>query len=351
MTLSHRRTLPAADFPASDSTVIETLRGRRIFVTGGTGFVGSWVLEYLYRKDRDRNLKCKVQVLSRNPEAFLSLNPHYATWSSLQMLAGDVRDVVPSTVSADLVLHGATPADRQLNESKPLEMVDIIVRGTENILNVTRRCGAMRLLFLSSGLIYGTQPTDLEVLAENQMGRLDALDPKGAYGNAKHFAEHLCFQHGLAFGFEVCIARLFAFVGPLLPLDTHFAVGNFLGDGLAGRTIRVQGDGTPLRSYLHAGELAHWLWTLLAFGRSGEAYNVGSDEVVSILELAERVARLCGVGVEVAGRPRPGQLPARYVPDIRKIARELGLRPRRSLDESLRRTLVWHRMTFEKGSS
>ena len=180
-----------------------------------------------------------------------------------------------------------------------------------------------------------------ELLNHYQMGHLDAMDPGAAYGNAKHFAEHLCLQLGIAHGFEVCIARLFAFVGPLLPLDAHFAAGNFLRDGLVGKRIQVLGDGTPLRSYLHAAELAHWLWTLMARGEAGQAYNVGSDEAVSIRELAELTGRICGVGVDVLGTPVPNRAPARYVPDIRKAA-SLGLAPRWVLETSIRRTLAWH---------
>ncbi|OQA34052.1 MAG: GDP-6-deoxy-D-mannose reductase [Acidobacteria bacterium ADurb.Bin340] len=240
-----------------------------------------------------------------------------------------------------MVLHGATSASKVLNDGSPLEMADVIVRGTERVLDFARKTGARRFLFLSSGLAYGRQPLDCPAIAEHQMGHLDAMDPGAAYGNAKHFAEHLCLQHGIAHGFEVCIARLFAFVGPLLPLDAHFAAGNFLRDGLVGKRIQVLGDGTPLRSYLHAAELAHWLWTLMARGEAGQAYNVGSDEAVSIRELAELTGRVCGVGVDVLGTPVPGRAPARYVPDIRKAA-GLGLAPRWDLETSIRRTLAWH---------
>ncbi len=345
---SQCQTLPEDDFVSPDASVIEALDGLRIFITGGTGFIGSWLLEYLYRKSLEHSPAVKLLVLSRNPKGFLAANPHYASWPSLRMIEGDVRNLDSLDVAADWVLHGATPASRDLNDSAPLDMIDIIARGTENVLKFAGRCGAKRFLFLSSGLAYGAQPVELEKLAENQMGRLDALDPKAAYGNAKHFAEHLCMQHGQAFGFEVCIARLFAFVGPLLPLDAHFAVGNFLRDALAGRTIRIQGDGTPLRTYLHAADLARWLLTLLALGRAGEIYNVGSDEIVSIRELAERVGGLCGVGVEIAKKPEIGKLPSRYVPDIRKARDELGLRPLWDLGEALGRTLAWHRENLKK---
>jgi dTDP-glucose 4,6-dehydratase len=145
------------------------------------------------------------------------------------------------------------------------------------------------------------------------------------------------------FGIEAKIARCFAFVGPLLPLDAHFAAGNFLRDGLAGGPIRVRGDGTAYRSYLHAADLMIWLWTILFRGRRSGAYNVGSEEAVSIRELAERVGECCSAEVQVAGRPVPGRAAERYVPSTRRAFEELGLRTWIGLGEAIERTAGWHR--------
>jgi len=343
--------LPDEDILELPEEILRAFQRQRILVTGGTGFVGTWLLYSLEKHDRKANLGVEVLALSRCPEAFLAQNPRLAAWESLHMVKGDVRELDSSLLapngSLDFVIHGATSASKVLNEESPLEMIDVIVRGTERVLDLARRNGAKRFLFLSSGLAYGRQDVDCPALAEGQMGHLDALDSKAAYGNAKHFAEHLCLQYGLAYGLEVSIARLFAFVGPLLPLDAHFAAGNFMRDGLAGKTIRIQGDGTPLRTYLHAGELAHWIWTLLVKASPSEVYNVGAGEIVSIRELAETVAQLCSVDVHVEGIPVPGRPPARYVPDIRKAA-DLGLKPRWNLEESLRRTLAWHRVQCQE---
>jgi dTDP-glucose 4,6-dehydratase len=339
--------LNASDFGPVLGSVLPDLAGKRIFLTGGTGFVGTWLLEFLRLRSEPPP---ELFVLSREPKAFLDRNPHLAALPWLTLIAGDTLNLETLPPGIEAVLHGATPASRAMNEAHPLAMAEVIVRGTEQLLRLSAKHGVKRFLFLSSGLAYGAQPRDMERIPENRMGCLDSLDPHAAYGNAKHFAEHLCLQHGRAAGFEACIARLFAFVGPLLPLDAHFAAGNFIRDGLAGIPINVQGDGTPLRTYLHAAELAHWLWVLLLQGKAGEAYNVGSDEVVSIRELAEAVAIQCGVPVHIAGTPPPGHLPTRYVPDIRK-AKDLGLSPILNLEESLRLTLAWHRRRMEKEPS
>ena len=331
-------TLPEADFAPLDGLTLEGLRGRTVLLTGGTGFVGSWLTEYLYRRGPD----LRLILLSRDPETFLRANPHYRAWPALRMVQGDVRTFTGPMASLDLVVHGATTASKALNDEHPLTMVETIVHGTERMLELAAKAGARRFLFLSSGLAQGVQPPEVDAMDETMTGRLDAMDPGSAYGNAKHFAEHLCLQHGRAAGFDVVVARLFAFLGPLLPLDTHFAAGNFMRDGLRGEPIRIQGDGTPLRTYLHASDLARHLWALLVRGAPGRAYNVGGAEAVSIRQLADLVGELCRVPVRVAGTPVPGKLPARYVPSMARTRGELGLEPVLGLREALARTLAWH---------
>jgi dTDP-glucose 4,6-dehydratase len=146
-------------------------------------------------------------------------------------------------------------------------------------------------------------------------------------------------------GFEAKIARCWAFCGPHLALDAHFAVGNFIGDVLAGRPIAIGGDGTPRRSYLYAADLAAWLWTMLFRAPALVPINVGSAHDVSIRELAEIVARTLALGTEirVAKQAVPGAAPARYVPSVERAERLLGLRETVGLEEQIRRTAAWYR--------
>ena len=192
---------------------------------------------------------------------------------------------------------------------------------------------------MSSGAVYGRQPWDVSHVGEDDRGGPDPRDPRSAYGEGKRAAEMLCAIYGKQFGVDVVTARIFALLGPLLSLDIHFAAGNFIRDAIAGQTIRVEGSGEAVRSYLYAADLAVWLWTLLIDGEPGATYNVGSEEDVSIAELARRTAALLGAPqVEVLGRPDPGWNPGRYVPSTGRIRTDLGLAATVPLDEAIRRT-------------
>jgi dTDP-glucose 4,6-dehydratase len=155
----------------------------------------------------------------------------------------------------------------------------------------------------------------------------DPLNANNAYGIGKRVAEHLCAMYQDAHGVETVIARCFAFVGEDLPLDVHFAIGNFIRDALWREEIVVGGDGTSLRSYLDQRDLAQWLRKLLADGVGGRAYNVGSDQAISVAALADLVRDIVSPRkiVRVLGKPDGRSDRNLYVPDIRRAKDELGL--------------------------
>ena len=311
------------------------LAGARLFMTGGTGFIGRWMLEALARADID----VEAVILSRDPAAFAARAPHLAR--RFQLIEGDVTGFTPPGGSFTHVIHAATDASAALNANDPRRMFDTIVTGTRHALDFAIERGAERFFFLSSGAVYGAQPWEVTHVSEDWMGGPDPRDPRSAYGEGKRAAEMLCAIYGKQFGLDVVNARIFALLGPLLSLDIHFAAGNFIRDAMAGRTIRVDGAGTAVRSYLYAADLTVWLWRLLINGKRGAVFNVGSEEAVSIADLAHRTATLLGApGVEILGRPDPGWNPGRYVPSTAAIRGALGLSPVIGLDEAIRRTAL-----------
>ncbi len=323
----------------------EEMRGGRLFITGGTGFFGCWLLETFTNAVDRLGLSASAVVLTRNPAAFARKALHLAAHRAVRLHQGDVRDFDFPSGDFSHVIHAATESSTTLNADDPGTMLDTILSGTRRVLDFARQARVRKLLLTSSGAIYGRQPPELTHVPEEYPGGPDPCDVRSAYAEGKRIAELLCALESQRTGLECKIARCFAFIGPHLPLDAHFAMGNFLRDALVGEPIRVRGDGTPYRSYLYAADLAVWLWTILFRGRSGRAYNVGSGQGFPLIEIARQVAAACQpqLPVSVARRPEPGKLPECYVPCIKRSTEELGLEESINLDAAIHRTLRWHR--------
>ena len=318
-------------------------RGQAFFITGGTGFFGMWLLESFAHANDTLGLGARATVLTRDPAAFARKAPHLASRADLTFIQGDIRTFAFPAGQFTYIIHAATEASAKLNDEAPHEMLDAIIGGTRRVLDFAAQCGVKKLLLTSSGAVYGKQPPELTHIPEDYLGAPDPLLPGSAYGEGKRVSEHLCAVHALQHGYEVKIARCFAFVGPHLPLDAHFAIGNFIRDALAGGPIQVNGDGTPLRSYLYAADLAVWLWTILFRAPNARAFNVGSDCSLSIREVAEsvRVSHRLRVEVQVSRQPLIGFAITRYVPAIDRVARELNLAVAIPLFDALHRTFSW----------
>ena len=247
----------------------------------------------------------------------------------------------PSSLPSDFrfthVLHAATESTLGPQHT-PIDRFQHIADGTRNLLDLAVRCQAKRFLLTSSGAVYGPQPAHLERLDETWLGSPDPLNPANAYGMGKRMAEHLCALYAQAHGLETVVARCFAFVGQDLPLDVHFAIGNFIRDAMHAESITVQGDGSPLRSYMDQRDLANWLLSMLFQGRSGHAYNVGSDHAFSIQEVANTVRDMIAPDklVHVMCLPNLALQRNIYIPCIDKARAELGLRVTITLEDAIR---------------
>jgi dTDP-glucose 4,6-dehydratase len=319
-------------------------RGWRFFLTGGTGFFGPWLVETFAHANRTLGLEAELVVLTRDPRRTLDRLPHYASLEGVTLHAGDVLGFDQPTGRFDVVVHGAAESSQQTHVGDHRHMFDTIVDGTRHTLGVARAGGARRFLLLSSGAVYGPQPPELPELSEEYGGGPDLGDARSAYGEAKRAAEVLAAIEAAGGGLSVRIARCFAFVGPHLPFDVHFAIGNFIRDAMKGGPIRIAGDGTAVRSYLYMSDLAIWLWTLALSPSAGGAYNVGSEDAQTILEVARAVAAVCApdARVDVAKASQPGIPPQRYVPSTLRARKLLRLRQVVALGDAIRRTAEWH---------
>ena len=295
---------------------------KRIFITGGTGFFGKSMLDYRMRHPEWEGAQAEWVILSRSPERFAVEYPKLANQSGVSFVSGDVRDFAFPKVAFDVVIHAATSAVTTLSDD---EMTSVIVDGARHIVDFAKSVCCKTILFTSSGAVYGPCT---EAAHED-----DACHPTTAYGKGKLAAERLLVESEL----DVKIARCFAFVGPHLNRKIHYAIGNFIQNCLDGAPIVINGDGTPLRSYLYADDLVEWLFSILERGTAGRPYNVGSDEGLSILALAEEVRAVLGAQseIKVLGKPS-GALPSVYVPCVCRAQHELGLNVKTFLEDAIR---------------
>jgi len=319
------------------------LQDARLFITGGTGFIGCWLLESLRHADQHFGLGVQASILTRNPESFRHKAPHLFDYPGFHYINGDVCNFETPPGEFTHLIHAATDASAHLNETNPLRMFDTVLQGTRRALDFAVEKAVDRVLFLSSGAVYGQQPWEMERVAEDWTGSPSCTDPRAAYAEGKRAAEMLCTIYKKQFGTKIAIARIFALLGPYLSLDIHFAAGNFIRDAIQGKPVIINGNGLPCRSYLYASDLTAWLWHMLVRAEPGRPYNVGSDESVSILHLAARISHVLGNGeYQAIGAQDIGWNTGRYVPDTSLIGRELDLYKTVSLDEAILRTALWN---------
>lgn len=306
----------------------EKLRGKTILLTGTTGFFGTWVLESLCFANKTFELNVKLVALARDAKKWTEKFSHLLKTTEVKVISGDVTDFTLPEMELDHIIHLASPDQ------------NAIAPAMKQVLETARAMPQCSVLFSSSGAVYGVQNSTH--VREQEYPLVLDTDRHHAYAKGKREAEELAQAYFERYGVETKIARCFCFSGPLLPQDSSYAFGNFIRDGLKQKTIQIAGDGSPLRSYMDAADLVVWLLQILVFGKALRPYNVGSEEEISIAELANKIGTACGVSVEIKTPRKEGAIPARYVPSTRRAREELGLKIGVSLEDSIKKTLLWH---------
>ncbi|MCW3110829.1 MAG: epimerase [Segetibacter sp.] len=319
------------------------VKDKTIFVTGGTGFFGVWLLKSFLFINEKLNLNAKMVVLTRSRERFGKKFPELMRTKFITFLEGNVIAFDFPEEEIHFIIHAATDASVQLNNEDPLLMLDTIVKGTRRVLDLAVDKKVEGFLFTSSGAVYGVQPSEITHINEDYIGAPVTNQHTSAYGEGKRMAELLCSIYSRQHGINAKIARCFAFIGPYLPIDSHFAIGNFIRDILTGSEINIQGDGTPYRSYMYGSDLVIWLFHILFNGKTSRAYNVGSDEALSIEQLSRKVSSFSKKNSSInIALPKTNNPSLRYVPSIERAKKELGLSITVPLTEAIDKTIRFY---------
>lgn len=325
-------------------TRVHALNGKRVLVTGGTGFIGSYLLEtFAHLNDRVLVEPCAVSVVTRDIGRVADRLPQLSQRRDFTFIESDIRKFRSASKTWDYVIHGAASADARIFLEDPSEIMEIIADGTKVVLNEAA-AGVESFLFISSGAVYGQQSLESAWLPEDYPGGPDLRNWRSCYGEAKRYAEILCQVFCEKRKAPVTIARLFAVLGPYQELHATSAVIDFIRQGLRGNTITIKDAGETQRAYCYVADAVAGLFTLLLRPHPGEAFNIGSDqESVSFTDLAHRISRCLGtkINVVVEGCPASGVLGSRYAPNVTRLYVKEGFKPTTSLDEALARTISW----------
>jgi dTDP-glucose 4,6-dehydratase len=320
------------------------IQDAKFFITGGTGFIGIWLLRTLLRMRSKRKWNIGITVLTRDKMAFVKKDPETA--QGVKLVEGDVRNFQFPEDKYDCIIHAATSADVKANESDPLDLLDIIINGTKRVLQFADACGCRKFLYVSSGAVYGKEQSVCTHIPESYLGAPDILGHPAAscYGEGKRIAELLCLLHAEGEGKEVKIARLFAIYGPYMLLNSTYAMGNFVRNAVNGENIIIRSDGLPRRSFMYAADAVLWLLNILFNGRNKMVYNVGSDKDMTIKELANIVRDTIGPGLQITVNDKQIKnhlASPSYVPSTLRARSELGLKEYFNIDEGIRRMALY----------
>ncbi|MCH9637316.1 MAG: NAD(P)-dependent oxidoreductase [Candidatus Rickettsiella isopodorum] len=335
------------DILSQTLTIWNELKDQRIFITGGTGFLGTWILESFVWINKKLKLNAEAVILTRDAESFLKKCPHLINDKALQFYEGNILDFKYPKGKFSYVIHAAT--DSNYTRVSSWEMLETIIEGTKHTLEFAKNSSVKKFLFISSGAIYGKQ-SGVDVINESHLSRLEATGLMPSYAIGKFIAEYMSNLYAREYQFDLKIARCFAFFGPYVPLNLHFAIGNFIHNRLKNETILIKGDGHSFRSYLYIADVCIWLWTILFQGKNLTAYNVGSHEKYSIEEMAHRIANCMEpkVMIKIVNNNIKSSIAEdNYIPDITLIKQHLNLAPRINFVNALNLTMEWFRKKYQ----
>ena len=317
------------------------LKNKNVLVTGATGFFGIWMLSIFHELNENYGCNINVTALSRDPENFLKNNPLFV--GKINFIKSDIRNFSIGSQKIDYCFHMATTnALETYNNEDQINKIDLLYEGTRNLMEQLVKADIKKIIFTSSGVTYGSLSSQKEYI-ESSVNAPITTEISSALGEGKRLAEYtiayFCNKHKISFN----IARCFSFVGPYLPLNLHYAVGNFIHDALNEKVITVKGTGNDIRSYMYIADAMIWLFKMLCSSKNKQIYNVGSSRKVSIKELAFIVKDLISPKKEIIFLNQSNKNDnfnrSIYVPNNKKVINDLNVEEYHRLEDSIKKTV------------
>ncbi len=323
---------------------LSQLNNSCVLITGASGFMGIWLTELLTHLIKTQQLNLKLYLLATDFSFAKREAPHlYEQNENINVICDDIRSLHELPADVEWIIHAAASPDLRVHNSQPIYASQTIAQGTLTLLECATRLPKLKgFLNVSSGYVYGYHSTK-ELIAEKSFEGFDPTSFSAAYVEAKRYAESLCTIYRNQFRLPILNVRPFSFVGPYQSVDAPWAVNNFINDAVNNQPIRIQGDGTAVRSYMYGADMAWWLLNMLLRGESGRSYNLGSAKAITLKELAEKIKHLSGDKIEINhSRALLKSKPSIFVPSVELAQSDMGLRMQFDIDAALLRTIQWY---------
>lgn len=314
-----------------------------LFITGGTGWIGKNLIEAIHLANQELGSRIKITILTRDSQKFALEAPHLKSIPELCLYQSDIRNIGNPPGDFTHIIHAATTSANETYNGIPQnQKFEMLIDGTRSIIKLAKQKKVRNLLFTSSGAVYG-QTSKIQHIKENESEAPDLLDTNTALGQGKRAAEFLLALFQAESGSAINIARCFSFIGPHMPLDLHYAAGNFIKAAHDNNPIIIKGDGSAIRSYLYTRDLAIWLLKILTNNNGIQIFNTGATHALSLIELATTVKESLNSRSTITVEGNANQsigtpYKASYLPCTKKARAQLGLNEWTDIRKSIKKT-------------
>jgi dTDP-glucose 4,6-dehydratase len=324
------------------SDLVSQLKGHKLAVIGGTGFIGSWIAELVAVINDKFGGNIRLELLGRSTSNWQKEHPHLCR-DDITITNLDVRSPFSLADDTTLIIYAAAVADPRVHSSDPYQVYQTNVNGIDHALNAATRLPLVhRFLNISSGLAVSGSKT--EAITERDIGVLDFTRLHNMYAETRRAAEAVACIYAAQYRIPVTTARAFTFIGPYQSIDAPWALNNFIRDALSGHDIRILGDGSTRRSYLYGSDAAVWLLKIIVGAKNGGIYNLGGDTPISHAEVAKTVSRFSKHKVETIFTGTSNDLSRKqdFFPDMTFGQQTLNLLQEFDTSRAVERTMQWH---------
>ena len=327
-------------------TILSDLKNHKILIIGGTGFMGSWLAEFIAFLNDKYQFNCSLVLMARNTDAFMDEKKHLSKRKDIQLISKDIRNIIDLPRDISYIIHAGASPDNRIHVSKPIDTISTIYSGSNNLFETTLNLSNLKkILYLSSGQVYGKQVPQQDLINEYKFGSLDCNSITSIYPEAKRLAEATCCAYSSQYKLPIVIGRPFSFIGPYQSLAKPWAINNFIYDALNFKKIRIIGNGEPVRTYMYPGDMVVWLLKILVSGKSGVAYNIGSSYKISLKNLAENISKVLNekIDIEIKNYNNDDSI---FAPDIENGINNLNLKITYDAEETISRSINWFKISM-----